>query len=117
MKEQPTLYFAGSFRCEDDVHGGIGTTIDDAVNDYFSDHADDECDYYLDEIDGSELVVTVWSCLTKDEYYAKYPSGDEFEDHWSFILDKEVEKIKFICKMVPNERYPDLPDIEYTEID
>lgn len=86
-------FFAGWQNCEDWVSGGLGSTIEEALNDYLADHAEGEIDY-AGLGDGDEFTVSIYSTINKDEA-TRRGMDEEWEDDWSFMLDEIVGQQKF----------------------
>lgn len=83
-------YFAGWAHCDDQVAGGEGDTIEDAISEYFGNYAEYEV-YYFGLCDGETMTVEVWSTMSREEAISLGLDGD-LEDDWDYILDKPIEK-------------------------
>lgn len=94
-------YFAGVFRIEETVSGGIGQTPDDAVQDYFANHADDEIDYYTDiEQESGTITVEVF------EVCAVSPDDEENYGGWQWMCGKQVEKREYHWRIETDSDFP-----------
>lgn len=84
-------YFAGWQCCDDTVSGGMGATIEDAVNEYLSEHAESEALDYGCLGDGDEITVEIYTTMNREEA-AQRGMDEEWDEGWQFMLDKVVAR-------------------------
>jgi hypothetical protein len=102
-------FFAGVFCIEETVSGGTGQTPDEAVDDYFANHADDEIDYYTpQEAESGTITVEVF------EVYEPAPDDEENVGDWKWMCGERVEKREYTWHIEPHPDYPELPRIVYS---
>jgi hypothetical protein len=99
-------FFAGRLYVEDDVQGGTGDTPDEAVEDYFANHADDEVDY-VDEDESGTFTVEI--------YAVHEPIEDGEEPDWDWELGRCVEKRVFKWHREPDPEWQGLERIVYLQ--
>ena len=92
-------FFAGSSHIEEDVSGGGGDTVEDAILDYLQNHAEDELEswYDYDKCEWVEFTVKVFDVLSKQEAQP-FIEEDSWEDHWTFMLGGEAHSRVFEAK-------------------
>jgi hypothetical protein len=99
-------FFAGRLYVEEDAQGGTGDTADEAVEDYFANHADDEVDY-VDEEDSGTFTVEIYALQEPT------PEDDGEKPEWDWELGRCVEKRVFNWHREPDPEWPGLTRIIY----
>ena len=94
-------YFAGVYQIEETVSGGTGETPDDAVQDYVSNYADYEIDYYT-SADEESGVITV------EVFEVREVSQEEEENYggWQWMCGKRVEKRDYAWSIARDAEVP-----------
>lgn len=110
-------YFAGWHEIEDVVNGGTGDTIEDAVRDFISQYASDECDFYGAN-DPCIVEVQVFECISRQNAENMGIAPAEWDEDWQWMTGKRVKTFRYKGFQVPNKKFPDLPDwaFEYVEV-
>lgn len=89
-------FFAGWQFTDDWVGGGTGASIEDAVEEYFKEHAEEEV-YYACSGDGNSLHLEIWEAVNEKEA-GRLGMAECWQDGWSFMLHKVVERREYkIC--------------------
>jgi len=102
-------FFAGRLYTEDDVDGGTGDTPNEAVADYFANHADDEINWSDTEDDQGTFTLEIY------EVHPIEKNQNDEEDRHDFELGACLEKREFHWRREPDPAFPDLDRIIYAK--
>lgn len=97
MKEQRIPnFFAGHQYVYEEVSGGTGDTISDAVDDYFNNHADDEMNDLFSEEENPCFELKIYKCLSKKEAIEYGVIEEYWDDDWDYMIEHTcIDTIKY----------------------
>jgi hypothetical protein len=94
---------------------GLGDSAEDAILDFLQNYAEDWCNEMIgDDPDWNRVLeLEVWRCKHRED--CEEWDFDCAEEEWDWIGIQVVERPSYRCEPIPNPRYPDLPDWEYSK--
>ena len=98
MNSNQKNYFCGWNAIDENVIGGTGETIEDAIADYIGNHLDDELNDVFDPSDTEvEIEVLIYNVISPEASKEQWGEG-VVDDNWEWCIDRLMEKRKLKFK-------------------